>query len=222
MEQYSETAGFDLIYVITNCGTGSRVLQLAKRSGISGGAIFFGKGTVSNRVLKMLALSEVRKEIVLMMAKKSEGSNFLKKLNKEYKLYRPDHGIAYSVPIAGIFGSRTCNFNITDEFGGMENTMYQSLIIIVDKGKGEAVVEAAAKAGAKGATIINARGSGIHETGKLFAMEIEPEKEIVLMITKSEQTGKIVASIKNNFQIDKPGNGIIFVQNVDETYGLVE
>jgi nitrogen regulatory protein PII len=83
-------------------------------------------------------------------------------------------------------------------------------------------VEAAAKAGSKGATIINARGSGIHETSRLFAMDIEPEKEIVLIVSDSDSTDHIVASIRENFQIEKPGNGIVFVQNVTQAYGLFD
>lgn len=222
MQQNPEALQFDLIYVIANSGMGSKILNLAKCSGISGGAVCLGKGTLSSHILKTLALSDVRKEIVIIAAKKSDSEIFLEKLNKRLKLYKPNHGIAYSVPIAGVCGSRKHNHNITNEFGGMEKPMYQSLMIIVDKGKGEAVVDAASNAGSKGATIINARGSRVHETSKLFAMEIEPEKEIVLMIMKSDQTDKIVTSIKEKLKIDKPGNGILFIQNVDKTYGLFE
>jgi nitrogen regulatory protein PII len=52
-------------------------------------------------------------------------------------------------------------------------------------------------------------------------MEIEPEKEIVLMITKSESADGIIKAVRDNLEIDQPGNGIIFVQSVNETYGIV-
>ncbi len=222
MGPYPEAAEFELIYVIVNRGLGSKVLHIAKNSGISGGAIFLGKGTINNRFLEMLALCDIQKEIVMIVANKAICLHFIEMLNRELKLNKPNHGIAYSIPVMGICGSRSYNCKNLNELGGIENTMYQSIIVIVDKGKGEAVVEAATQAGSKGATIINARGSGIHETSKLFAMEIEPEKEIVLMITKSEQTNEIVSSIHEKFQIDKPGNGIIFIQNISQTYGLYE
>ena len=99
---------------------------------------------------------------------------------------------------------------------------YQAITVIVDKGKAEEVVDAAAKAGSKGATIINARGSGIHETSRLFAMDIEPEKEIVLILSQNEKVEDIVESIRQEMQIDVPGNGIIYVQPVNRTYGLVK
>lgn len=81
-------------------------------------------------------------------------------------------------------------------------------------------MEAATKAGSRGGTIINARGSGIHETHTLFAMAIEPEKEIVLILSENNTTEAIVAAIRQELRVDEPGNGIIFVLDVNETYGL--
>jgi len=97
---------------------------------------------------------------------------------------------------------------------------HSAIYTIVDKGKAEAVIEAAAKAGARGGTIINARGSGIHETERLFHMEIEPEKEIALIVAKNENLDPIIESIRKELALDEPGNGILFVQDVKRTYGL--
>ncbi|MDD3427693.1 MAG: P-II family nitrogen regulator, partial [Caldisericia bacterium] len=87
-----------------------------------------------------------------------------------------------------------------------------------DKGKAEEVIDAATKAGSKGGTIINGRWSGISETTKLFSMEIEPEKELVIILSESEMTDSIVLSIREKLRIDEPGNGIIYIQEVIKTY----
>ena len=102
----------------------------------------------------------------------------------------------------------------------MVSPMYHLLNVIVDKGKAEDVIDAATSAGSKGGTIINARGSGIHETSKLFAMEIEPEREIVMILSEYGNTDAIVASIRENLKIDAPGKGIIYIQDVNKTYGI--
>jgi nitrogen regulatory protein PII len=81
-------------------------------------------------------------------------------------------------------------------------------------------MDAAREAGARGGTIINARGSGIHEHAKLLNMEIEPEKEVVMIIAQSAIARDIVLAVRDGLEIDKPGNGIIFVQPVNETYGI--
>jgi len=70
--------------------------------------------------------------------------------------------------------------------------------------------------------VINARGSGIHETSRLFFMDIEPEKEIVLIISDKKSADAIVSSIREKMEIDKPGKGIIFIQDVSMIYGLAK
>jgi len=225
-KELSEIIECELICVIVNFGHGSKVIKIAKKVGITGGTIFLGKGTAQSRILKLLDLSDVRKEIVLMGARKEKAFAALEELNKELKLEKPNHGIAFSIPIKNIIGLHNLkNSNIVykiKENRGVKNIMYNVIFVIVDKGKAEDVVDAATKAGATGGTIINARGSGIHETSTLFSMAIEPEKEVVMMLTKATLTEAIVESIKNELKIDEPGNGIMFVQDVNKTYGLYE
>ena len=92
-------------------------------------------------------------------------------------------------------------------------------MVIVDKGRAEDVIDAACRR-FKGRTIINARGAGVHETSKVFAMEIEPEKEIVMILSEQETVEAIVNSIREKLNIDAPGKGIISIQPVTRTYGL--
>jgi nitrogen regulatory protein PII len=42
-------------------------------------------------------------------------------------------------------------------------------------------------------------------------MDIEPEKEIVMILSEKDSTEAIVASIRKKLKIDEPGNGIIFI-----------
>lgn len=211
----------ELVCVIVNFGLGSNIIHTAKQEGIFGGTILLCKGTVNNKILKFFGLTDVRKEMVLMAGETDNVYKALEKLNEEFKFEKPNHGIAFTTSISNILGTRSCKTNNIKE-KGVDNIMYQSITVIVDKGKGEDVIDAATKAGSKGGTIINGRGSGIHETSKLFAMEIEPEKEIVIILSKVEDVDKIVSSIKNEMKIDEPGKGIIYTQDIKKAYGLYE
>lgn len=211
----------ELICVIVNFNLGSKVLKHAKQNGITGGTIFLGKGTIKNPILEFLELAESRKEIILMASEKNTASHALEQLNKKFCFQKQNHGIAFSTSLTDIIDAHYSNsYKKTEESRGGENPMYNLIYTVVDRGKGEFVVKAANKAGSRGATIINGRGSGIHETSKVFAMEIEPEKEIVLIISPSNLTESIVSSIRDELKIDEPGNGIIFVQDVNKAYGL--
>lgn len=220
MENSPFNCELELTCVIVNFGMGSKIIKHAKQYGISGGTIFLGKGTINNSIMQLLELAETRKEIVLMAADISTSNIVMEELDKKFHFFKPNHGIVFSTTITGLFGTKRpiCADNI--ERRGVKNKMHKVIFIIVDKGKAESVVEAATRAGSKGATIINARGSGIHETSKLFNMEIQPEKEIVLIISETNLTEVIVEAINDLLEIDKPGNGIIFIQDANKTYGL--
>lgn len=220
MQKCSVSKEFDLICVIVNFGLGSDVLKLSKQHGINGGTIFLGKGTVKNAILELLELSESRKEIVLMASDTAIEDEVLEELNKKFKFSKPNHGIAFTTSITGILGNTSCGCKIDNGGRGVENPMYNLIMAIVDRGKAETAIEAARDAGARGGTIIHARGSSIHETSKIFAMEIEPEKEIALIISESTLTDKIADSINERLNMSEPGNGIIFIQNVNKVYGL--
>lgn len=220
MQNNSDIKEFELLCAIVNSGLGSKVMKLAKQNGIQGGTIFLGKGTVNNPILEFLELSDVRKEIVIMLGEKTIANNALEAINDKFNLSKPNHGIAFTSPVIGILGTTSLNCKGVNEKRGAENTMYNSIYVVVDKGKAEDVVDVAKKVGARGGTIINARGSGIHETSKLFSMDIEPEKEIVLILTEENLTDSITSTVRKQLEIDKPGNGIIFVQSVNKAFGL--
>lgn len=221
MDASPNVTEFELICAVVNDDIGSRVLRIAKNNGILGGTIFYGQGTVKNRLLELLDLCEVRREIVFMVSKTGIVRHVLGKLNKELNLKRPHHGIAFSMPVASFIGARNQYSQIEPEdlTGGQIN-MYQAIFTVVEKGLAENVVEAAVAAGSRGGTIINARGSGVHETSKLFSMDIEPEKEIVLILAQAETAETIVNAICDALKIEEPGNGVVFAQDVTCAYGL--
>jgi nitrogen regulatory protein PII len=221
MEDNLVRNNFEVACVIVNYGQGSKVLKTAKHNGILGGTIILGRGTVKNHLLEFLELTDIRKEIVLMIADREIIHDAVDKIDKEFKFHKPYHGIAFTSSVPLFLGTGNYEYKSGINNGGLNKSMYNSIFVIVDKGKGEQVMEAATKAGARGGTIINGRGSGIHETSKLFHMDIEPEKEIVMILSENSITEGIVTSIRDQLQIDKPGNGIIFVQEINKTYGVL-
>ena len=210
---------FKLIRCVVNMGDASKLIKYARKYGIKHGTISIGRGTVNSRILEFLKLNDIRKEIVTMIVETKLADEAIKGISKDMAFEKPHHGIIFSHSISEF----VCNENNDDkntEINEVKNQMYKAIYVIVDKGKAEEVIEAANKAGAKGGTIVNARGSGIHKVQKMFSLEIEPEKDKVIIIAKNELKDGIIESIKNDLMIDKPGNGIIFVLDVNEAYGL--
>ena len=210
------------IYVTVSRGTGRKILQEAKRSGLSGGTVFLGINIFKSPILNVLSLNYEKNEIIFIVAEKSAGTLFLEKVSKEFKFHKKNHGTAFVTDVDFVCGSSCLICSDFDKNKGDERSMYQCVYIIVERGKGEDAASAAIEGGAKGATIVFARGSGVHEKSKLFNMDIEPEKEIVMVVVSSETTEKVVSNVRSEMEIDKPGNGIIFIQNLSQVYGVLE
>lgn len=221
MSSLNITKQVELVYIIVNYGMGSKVLSRAKEYGFGGGTVFFGRGTVSNPILNFFSLYDERKEIIVFGLEKDSVENVLQKLDKEFHFKKPNHGIVFTIGMCSAISSLVCIKKAEVENDKVEvKNMYQLITTIVERGRAEEVIEAAQKAGSRGGTIINARGGGVEDTAKIFNMEIEAEKETVWILSKADETQKIVDAIRDALEIEKPGNGIIFIQAVQHALGI--
>jgi len=82
------------------------------------------------------------------------------------------------------------------------------------------VVDAAKDAGATGATIIPARGTGIGEAKTFFGLSLEAQTDIILLLVEEHIVAKILGTIKEVGEFHKPGTGIAFVVPVEHVVGL--
>jgi len=219
-ENPTENQIWQLLAVIVNAGQGSKALRQGRLAGITGGTILLGHGTAGKHSLLWSDDSEIRREIVLMVADEHRIQQALVNLQQALKLGKPFHGIAISIKICGLLGSSVCQTNLTLEAEDDDMNLQKAVFAIVDKGMAEMIVDAAEKAGAHGATIINARGAGIHETSRLFSLAVEPEREIVLIIDDSARMPAIIEAVRQAADLDQPGHGILFAVDVDHAIGL--
>ena len=60
------------------------------------------------------------------------------------------------------------------------------LLVIVNNGYGEEAIELLKEKGARGATIINGTGAVKPEAKKLYGIEINPEKEVLLVVVTKD------------------------------------
>lgn len=82
------------------------------------------------------------------------------------------------------------------------------------------IVDSAKAAGATGATIIPARGTGINEAKTFFGLTLEAQTDIIMLLVEEHRAPKILETIKIAGEFDKPGTGIAFVLPVEQVVGL--
>ena len=94
------------------------------------------------------------------------------------------------------------------------------IITIVNRGHCEDLMSRAREAGARGGTILNARGTGTEEDTAYFGIHLASEKEMLLIVASKEDAPSIVDAIKNQPILNEPGAGIIFTLNIEESFLL--
>ena len=97
---------------------------------------------------------------------------------------------------------------------------FKLILSSVKTGITDKVVDAAKEAGATGATIIPARGTGIHEAKTFFGLSLEAQTDIIMFLVEEHLVTKILGSIKEAGEFHEPGTGIAFVVPVEHVVGL--
>jgi nitrogen regulatory protein PII len=101
----------------------------------------------------------------------------------------------------------------------MANKLHLITAIVQHK-LGNAVIDAALKAGAAGATSFFAQGTGVRQTLGAAGSEIEVGKRIVHVLLPPAKTQAVLKAVTAAGELDKAGGGVAYVQEVSQAVGL--
>lgn len=88
---------------------------------------------------------------------------------------------------------------------------------IVQRGAAEEAVQAARRAGAQGATIFYARGSGVRQKHLgVLGVTVSSEKEVIYIVAASDQADRIFDKIYTAAKLDTPGMGMIYMTPLEK------
>ena len=99
---------------------------------------------------------------------------------------------------------------------------HEVIFCIVNAGFSEAVMDAAREVGARGGTVLHASGTANTEAEKLFGITIQPEKDVVMILVKSEIRDAVLHALYNSVGLKTEGKGIAFALPVQDVVGLTE
>jgi len=97
---------------------------------------------------------------------------------------------------------------------------FKLIVAFVKPNITDSVVDAMKKAGATGATIVPARGTGIHEAKSFFGLSIEDQTEIIIFLVEEHVVENLMEVIQEAGKFEEPGTGIALVLPIDHIAGL--
>jgi len=221
-----------LLVSIVRCGRGDFVAALARRAGARGGTIVLGRGAGSNAVLHILGLTDAAKELVFTIAPAGEMTRIKDALKSAPDLCRKAPGIGFVIDVASFLngtplpaqadcagGECAPNDSQTGDTA-VEKTSHELICAIVNAGLADDLMHAARNAGAKGGTILKARGTATGEDNSFFGIAIVPEKEFLMILASRAQSDVIADSVAGAECLSEPGSGVVFRMPVEDFFQL--
>ena len=103
----------------------------------------------------------------------------------------------------------------------MTTNNHEVIIAIVNSGFAEEAMEAAKANGARGGTIINARGAAKEEAAAFFGIAFHADKEILMIVVEKDIRNAVLNALYKEIGMDKKSRGIVFSLPVSDVAGLV-
>ncbi|SFC20994.1 nitrogen regulatory protein P-II family [Marinospirillum celere] len=99
---------------------------------------------------------------------------------------------------------------------------FKLILAFVDDDKTDKLLDAARKAGATGATIINnARGEGVKKSRGIFGLELTSQRDVLLFLVEEHHCRQILEKIAEVGEFDDtPGTGIALQMDVEDALGV--
>ena len=104
----------------------------------------------------------------------------------------------------------------------MKTDNHEVIFAIVNAGYAEEAMAVARENGARGGTILNARGVAREKEAAFFGISIHAEKEILMLVVEKDIRDNILNALYKAMGMGKKAQGIVFSLPVDHVAGLVK
>ena len=186
--------------------------------------VLHAHGTAVRSMLDILGIEINEKRVVLTIATQEKTRRLIDEQKRRLFIVVPGHGIVVSVPIKSIGGGKTVAF-----LGGSQqpakytpelNYSYELIVAIANEGRTDLVMNAARSAGAAGGTVLHGKGTGSDKAEKFYSVSIAQEKEVILIVAKTEQKTGIMRAILEKAGPNTEAGTIVFSLPTSEVAGF--
>ncbi len=203
-----------------------RYLELYQENNLQVMFISLGFGTANNEVLDYLGLESTEKAVALSVIEEHTWASVKKQLEKKLHIDAPGGGIAFTTPLSSVGGKKALQYLIEnenyqkEEETTLKDTSHELIVVIAEQGYTNLIMDAARGAGAYGGTVIHAKGTGKEAAEKFMGVSLALEKEIIYIVTKTEQKNAIMSAIMKEAGLDSKAKAVTFSLPVTDTAGL--
>lgn len=215
-----------LMTTIVDRKIAKKYLDLYQENNLHVMFLSLGFGTAANDILDYLGLESTEKAVAFSVLEENNWLHIKKQLEKKLKIDAPGGGIAFTIPLSSTGGKKALQFLLESqdyqkkEESTLQNTTHELIVVIAEQGYTNLIMDAAREAGAYGGTVIHAKGTGMEAAEKFMGVSLATEKEVIYIVTRTEQKNAIMQAIMQHAGLDSKAKAITFSLPVTDTAGL--
>lgn len=211
---------------IVERGKGKRIIEYYRKHGILQHIRTTGYGTAASHMLDTLGFGTTERDVIISCGQKNTVRQFMEHLRDNERPKLDMRGIAFSVNISGMSAimavciSRMEESENTGEGGTYivdKNNTHSLLLISVNQGYTNAVMDTAKKAGAKGGTVVRARWTGAEDVQDHTGIPMQAEKELLAIVVKNDDRNAIMEEIEKAHSLREEAQGVVASIPIDYT-----
>ncbi|MCM1194001.1 MAG: hypothetical protein NC123_11075 [Butyrivibrio sp.] len=210
-----------VILSIIERGRAKAYIEMLDRRSIGFHMQCVGQGTASSEMMDILGLGSSDKDIVVSYAPRRQVAALAAELTKDLSSGMGYNGLmmllstsAINYVAAELLLLQAANAEKGGEESGMKSEYHHSLILItVNQGYTDGVMQTAKKAGATGGTVIRARLAGAEQ---IMALQAQEEKEIIAILASDSVRNQIMEEVNKEFGLRSEARGVVCAVPVDK------
>ena len=182
-----------------------------------------GRGTAKSEHLAVYGLDATEKYVVGAVASAQEAESLLRSAKRKLFIDIPGNGVMLTVPLKSVAGGRTLAYLTDSQKAGGIPSMdfeYELIVVILNEGYSDLVMDAARAAGAGGGTVLHAKGTGGTRGEKFFSVSLADEKDMIYIIAHRDEKAAIMRSINEQAGPGSRAGAICFSLPISSVAGL--
>ena len=215
-----------LIMSIVERGSGGKLVKLYNKEHIFTHVRFEGTGTATSEILDILGLGASEKDIILSITTRPAAQALLAKLDDTLRSAVPGRGIAFAVELEALSSLLAAFIDLRTKVEGgaeepMENLKNSMILVTVNQGFTDIVMDTARKAGARGGTIIRGRWAGDESFAQTAGITtLQQEKELIFIVVPTELRNGIMDVIAKNHGLRTEAGAMVTSIGVEQLVHL--
>ena len=173
-----------------------------------------GRGTAQRSQLDFYGLEATEKTALICTADAAKTRSLFKAARQRLFIDIPGNGIMMSIPVKSVGGGQTLRYltngETPDKGAPQMNFTHELIIVVLNQGYTDEVMNAARAAGAGGGTVLHAKGTGAEYARKFLGVSLASEKECILIVSETGNRSAIMEAITREAGPSTPAGAITF------------